>query len=110
MTLGALSISFGGSILFFLLCAAIAVGAAFFFYRFTLPPLPRGTRLTLSVLRSLSLALLLLLLFEPVARLTTTTRQEPVIAVLVDNTQSMTIRDAAGDRAAALRAFLSSNG
>ncbi len=110
MILGALSISFGGNIFLFFLCAAVALAAAFFFYRYTLPPLPQRTRLTLSGLRGLSLALLLLLLFEPVARFTTTTRQDPVIAVLVDNTQSMTIRDAAGDRAAAVRSFLAGAG
>lgn len=106
---GALSLSFGGNPLLLLVAALLAAAAAYFFYRVTLPPLPRGKRATLSVLRGLALGLLLLLLFEPVARFTTTRSQEPVIAVLIDNTQSMTIRDAAGDRAGALRAFLESD-
>jgi hypothetical protein len=108
--LGAVSLSLAGSLLLLIAAAAAAVGAAFLFYRFTLPPLPGGRRVTLSLLRGAALALLLLLLFEPVARFTSTRTQDPVIAVLVDNTQSMTIRDAAGDRAAAVRSFLGSSG
>ena len=107
---GALSLSFSGNLFLLILVLLFALAAAFFFYRYTLPALGARRRAILSVLRGLALALLLFVLFEPVARFTTTRSQEPVIAVLVDNTQSMTLRDAAGDRGAALRNLLSSSG
>jgi hypothetical protein len=55
------------------------------------------------------LALLLLIFFEPNIRLSRHDRQEPVIAVLIDDSQSMTIKDASGDRAEQLRSLLSTN-
>lgn len=109
MLIGAVSISLAGNLFLLIAAAAAAIAAAFLFYRFTLPPLPRGRRATLSLLRGVALALLLLLLFEPVARFTSTHTQDPVIAVLIDNSQSMMIRDAAGDRAAAVKSFLASS-
>jgi hypothetical protein len=110
MTPAAFSMSLSGSVLLYVASFLVAMAGAFLFYRYTLPPLPGRLRVTLSLLRGAALGLLLLLLFEPVARFTSSHTQPPVIAVLVDNTQSMTIRDAAGDRAAAVRQFLAKPG
>jgi hypothetical protein len=110
MTPAAFSMSLSGSVLVYIAAFVVAMGLAFLFYRYTLPPLPGRLRVTLSLLRGAALALLLLLLFEPVARFTSSHTQPPVVAILVDNSQSMSIRDAAGDRAAAVRQFLSSPG
>jgi hypothetical protein len=94
-----LSISLGGSTLFFVALVLLAAFAAFVFYRYTLPPLPSRLRAFLSLLRGLALALLLLVLFEPILRFIDHHVQEPVVATMIDASQSMTIRDAGGDRA-----------
>ncbi len=106
MITAGLSFSIGGSIfaaiLFALLLTLIAIG----FYRYTLPPLPRGRRLTLAAMRAISLVCLLLILFEPVVRLARTKLQEPAVAVLIDNSLSMTIKDATGSRLEIIHQFL----
>src|SRR5438105_15686002 len=99
MNIPEIAISLGGNLAFFIVLLALFVGLAILFYRFTLPPLPSRRRLLLSALRSLSLALLLMIFFEPIVRLIQQRHQQPVVAVLVDNSQSMTIKDGAGDRA-----------
>jgi hypothetical protein len=78
---------------------ALAVGA----YRRTVPPLGRGLRLTLGTLRFLALALVLFLLFEPVARQLSTLERPPVLAVLLDTSQSLRVTTSgdAGDADAA---------
>ncbi|HTO92743.1 MAG TPA: vWA domain-containing protein, partial [Bacteroidota bacterium] len=88
---------------------ALAAGAiAWFFYRVTLPPVARPYRILLTVLRGAALALVLLLLFEPVLRSVTTVRESAVVAVLADRSESMTIADAGGSRSAELRRLLTS--
>jgi hypothetical protein len=105
---GAVSISLGGNLLLFLVFFFLLVGLAFLFYRYTLPPLPPSRRIILSLLRSLTLSLLLMVLFEPVFRMISTHEQPPVVAVLIDDSQSMTIKGTAGDRTAAVKLFLGS--
>src|SRR5712672_1361063 len=93
-----LSISLGGSSILYLALALLAALAAFVFYRYTLPPLPSRLRALLSLLRGVVLALLLLILFEPILRFIDHHVQQPVVAALIDASQSMTIRDAGGER------------
>jgi hypothetical protein len=85
------SFSLGGNVLVALLLVAALLGAAFLFYRYTLPPLAPLRRTLLSVIRSLALVLMLLIFFEPVLRLVQTDHQPAGLAVLIDNSQSMTI-------------------
>ena len=101
-----LSISLGGNVVLAVLLVAGLIGLAVLFYRFTLPPLPPRRRMLFSALRSCSLVLLLLLFFEPLLRFIRTIEQQPAIAILIDDSQSMSIRDNAGDRAAAIRKLL----
>jgi len=91
-------ITLGGNLIVFIVLALVTVGAAIAFYRFTLPPLPAHLRIILASLRALSLVLLLLILFEPIFRLVHRTEQLPTIAVLIDNSRSMTISDSLGER------------
>jgi hypothetical protein len=90
------------------LCVAAAACISFLFYRYTLPAVSRGRRVLLALIRTGALSLLLLLLFEPLLTVISSSSQFPLLAVLVDNTQSMRIVDATGDRAATLRAALRS--
>ena len=106
MTTADISLSLQGNSLLAILLLAASAAAAFLFYRFTLPPLPTGRKVFLSLLRGLSLSLLLFLLFEPILRIIHRDEQPPIVAVLIDDSQSMTIRDRTGMRADAVRRWL----
>jgi Mg-chelatase subunit ChlD len=110
MRLAELTISLTGSILLFVALLLLAVLAAALFYRYTLPPLPPRWRIMLSSLRALALIVLLLTLFEPLLQLINRSEQRPAIALLVDNSQSMTITDGKIDRATSIRSFLKEHG
>lgn len=94
MTLFHLSTS--GSIVALIVLVLCAIGITFLFYRFTLPPATPRKKFLLSLLRSVALCLLLLLLFEPILQRITTTEQEPTIAILLDNSISMTVKNSGG--------------
>ena len=91
-----------------LLLALIAAGSlTYWVYYRTTPALPRPRRVLLGGLRFLSLALLVVLLFEPVIRQLDRDEVPPTLAVLVDNTQSLGPRDTASDSASASAAVRS---
>lgn len=100
------TVSLGGSLLLFILFLCIAVAATIFAYRTTVPPIPPRRKGFLALLRGCTLTILLLLLFEPLLKLLFREHQEPVLAVLIDDSQSMMIRDRAGDRRASVDQFL----
>src|SRR5215813_13752057 len=67
--------------------------AIFIYYRQqqNLPSTPLSLRLTLTATRVLILLLLVLVLAAPYARLTHTTENKPVVGVLLDQSQSMSL-------------------
>jgi hypothetical protein len=67
----------------------VAIVLAFVLYRTTTPTLPRWIRLALGALRLLAVLIIILLVTDPVLRLTKTSRREPVIAVMLDDSRSM---------------------
>jgi len=83
-----------------LLLAAIPASILFSFwsYCFTVPPISKSLKIILLSLRALALFLLFVLLGEPLLSLLTHSIQEPIVAVLIDNSKSMAIRERAGDR------------
>jgi hypothetical protein len=87
-------------------CVVVAVVIAYFSYRRPLPPVGIYMRIALTTLRSLGLACLLLAIAEPVATLISITFQQPVVAVLLDQSQSMTITDRDGKRDEHIRTLL----
>ena len=91
-----------------LIAVVAAVAVAVLFYRATIPPVARTKRLILTVLRGLTLALMVLLLCEPLLRLFVTTASAPTLTVLVDNSRSMSITDRGGSRGDVVRALLHS--
>ena len=97
------------SSLFLLLAAIVAVALSIFAYRHTVPPIPLGRKYLLIVLRSLSLFLLLLLVLEPILRLVWEESRPPTVAILVDNSKSMTLTDRGGNRAETVRSLLKSD-
>ena len=90
------------------LLVAAAAAAAYVVYRVTLPPVSRTLRILLTGLRAASLSLVLLLLLEPVIRSVAVVHTRAVVAVLADRSESMTIADARGSRALALRGLVGS--
>ncbi|WP_251964210.1 hypothetical protein [Salinibacter ruber] len=95
-----MAFSFGYSPWLLLLCVAVAGGLTYWTYRATVPSLRAGWRLLLGGLRFLALALICFLLFEPVLQQFRSTERPPVLAVLVDDSQSMQVVTA-GDTSAA---------
>lgn len=72
-------------------CTLVAAGAAAWGYARTIPPLPRSRKLLLAGLRFGAFFLITFLLFEPIARRTATITERPVVAVLLDDSQSTAI-------------------
>ncbi|MDE3057226.1 MAG: hypothetical protein KGJ59_04645 [Bacteroidota bacterium] len=94
---------------FFFLAAVVLAALTIFVYRYTIPPVSSGKRTILTVLRSLALVLLFFAVIEPLLRYTYSSDVPPTVAVLVDNSLSMTLTDAAGNREAKLRSLLASS-
>jgi hypothetical protein len=104
-----ISTSINGSIFALVLSLSVAIAAGFFFYRYTLPRIPFRSRLLFTILRSLSLALLILLIFQPTLRLISENKQPPTIAVLIDATRSISLKDNLGKRDEILKKYLQSD-
>ena len=85
------------SLLIFLAVPAAAL-LTFVAYRYTVPPVSGPLRTTLILLRALGLFLLVLILGEPLLSLVFHRTEKPVLALLLDQSKSMTIRDKSGDR------------
>src|SRR5262245_23859570 len=95
----------------FVVSVVLAVLAAVFAYvwqRIKLPTAPRGLVAALSVTRGLVLLLLALILGDPHAGLEVRQEHRPVVAVLIDHSQSMTLP--AGPFDDELRAFANAAG
>lgn len=86
--------------------SGLAVAYSFWSYRETLPPVAAWKQHTLSVLRSVSLLLILFLLFEPILSLAYQETSRPVVAVLVDQSESMAIPDDRTERDSVVRGLL----
>ena len=89
------------------LAAVLCVAISIFVYRYTTPSAPPGKRYLFVALRSASLILLVFAICEPLFRLSHRFVERPAVAVLVDNSLSMTLTDDAGDRREGLRSLLS---
>ncbi|GIV59199.1 MAG: hypothetical protein KatS3mg043_0288 [Rhodothermaceae bacterium] len=94
-----MSLSFGFSPWLLVLCLFGAAGLTYWAYRQTVPALPAGRRVLLGGLRFLALFVVLFLLFEPILRRFEARERPPVLAVLVDDSQSLGLvqEDEAGD-------------
>ena len=100
-----LALAYSPALLVVLLAAAALLAA--WAYRRTTPPIGRGLRTGLGALRFAALALVLFLLFEPILRRTDLDEQQPVLAVLVDQSESLTVApDTAAPPADAVRTAL----
>ncbi len=81
-----------------LLAVALAAGAAFLFYRLAPSKIGPRPKLILSILRGISLTAVALFLLQPVLRVETENTQHHFLAVLVDDSRSMSIVDEGGGK------------
>jgi len=102
-----LSLSFQIPWYIFLAAAAFGAAISFFVYRSTVPPVSPSKRYLLSILRGLAVTLLIFALCEPLFKLTRRSVLQPAVAVLVDNSLSMSLTDGAGNREQLLRSMIS---
>ena len=91
--LATIALSLAESVALLIALILLAVGFSVFVYRHTVPEISRRMRIVLIVLRSLALALVLFILFEPVLNLRHQEEIPPAVAVLVDDSRSMTVED-----------------
>ena len=102
-----LSISY--HVFFVVVGLAAAFGIAFLSYRSPVPPQTRASRIIFTLLRTLGLWILMLLIGQPVLSLVERSVKPPVVDILVDNSQSLSLVDDLGDRRLVLRGALSSS-
>lgn len=83
-----------------------AIGFSAWVYRSTIPPVSRRKKVVLVTLRSTTLVLLVILIAEPMVRISRLFRLQPVVAIIVDNSLSMTLTDGYGNRESQLRTII----
>lgn len=93
MILSLISISLSGNAWIFLLFALCSILIALYFYKHTVPPLPLPKRILLTALRSASLLIMLLIIFELILSFISAKTIQPTLAFLLDDSQSITISD-----------------
>lgn len=96
-----MAFSFGYSPWLLALSLLLAGGLSYWSYRSTVPTLSPAWRWTLGSLRFASLALICFLLLEPVVRHLNESEHPPLLAVLVDDTESMRVVGGEADTTAA---------
>lgn len=79
------------------LCILVAGGLTYWTYRRTYPPLSPGWRGVLGSLRFGALALICFLLFEPVLQQIQESERPPLLAVLIDDSESLRVVSAGGE-------------
>lgn len=103
--LGGFSLDFKGSLVLILLLVISATALSVLVYRRTLPPSGIVLRFFLAVLRLAALAVIIFLIFEPSISFHRQRQLKPLLAVILDNSESMRLTDASGDRFAQLNAL-----
>jgi len=98
---GRFSFAYGISLWLFALIALGLIGIVILLYRQTTRTLSPGWKVTLISLRSAVLLLLLFCLLRPIVTTEQVIPQESYLAVLVDDSQSMSIEDESGGRSRA---------
>ncbi len=83
--------------------------AAYLMYRYTVPQVSSAKKAVLVLLRGTALSLVLLAICEPLLQFISTESKRPVIALLADNSLSMTQKDGSGDRQQILASLLNSD-
>ncbi len=88
----------------------LAVAFSIYTYRKTIPQINSMRKAILITLRSMGLALLLFIIFEPILTMVRSKEEPPKLAVLLDNSLSMGQSDAWGDRKEAVKTAIQNSG
>lgn len=109
---GSLTFAYGISPMLFAVLVVLIIAAVWASYYRTTRPLSTGWKTAFITLRSAVLVLLLFCLLRPIVTTTQVSPQETYLAVLMDNSQSMTVADMPGDqtRMAAVQSEFVDNG
>lgn len=91
-----MSLSFGLPVYFLIPCLLAAGALGYWVYRNTIPALSPAKRAVLTALRVGALGIVLFLLFEPILQNIINKEQPPLLAVLVDDSQSLGLAEAGG--------------
>jgi len=86
-------LSLSGNLWVYLLLAVLLVAFSVFIYRYTLPRVSQGLKLTLTIIRALIFVLILLLIFEPLLSISNRTFEKRSTFLLVDNSESISAKD-----------------
>lgn len=92
------SLAISGSWVLFVAIALLIIGISFYSYRSTNPPISGGKRFTLLTLRIVGMLLLLFAVFQPIVTNSFDEVIAPKIAFLIDDSESISIKDASIDR------------
>jgi hypothetical protein len=101
-------LSLGLHILIIILAAVAAAGIAYIAYKRTIPPTSRRLRIFLATIRGTLLFIVFLLIAEPLVSLVSRSLLPPTVAILIDNSRSLTIKDRSGNRSEILKRTLES--
>ncbi len=85
-------ISLSGSVFYFFI-GSLFVVFSFFIYKHTIPKVSGGTKVLLSILRSLILILILFLIFEPLLSVSNISKKKKNTYVFIDNSKSISAKD-----------------
>lgn len=85
------SLAYSGSWLIIILALLVALIITYFYYKRTVPELSKSRKVLLFSMRTVALALLIFIIFEPIFTTISGKFIEPKIAVLLDNSASMSI-------------------
>ncbi len=96
------NITYKNNLLLLILFGIVFLLFTVFIYRKTIPPVPSYLKRTLIVLRSLVLFLMLFILFKVAFNFISSFKTPPHIAVVIDHSASMAVKDKAGYRPQAL--------
>ena len=92
-----MSFSLAWSPLFFALAVLIAGGLTLWSYRETVPPLSGWRKWLLATLRFVALTVILFLLMEPVVQSIRAAERPPILAVLIDDSESLRVTSRAAN-------------
>ncbi|HED08610.1 MAG TPA: hypothetical protein ENI57_10880 [Ignavibacteria bacterium] len=88
-----ISITFSSSPFFFITGILIISFFTYYIYKYTIPQISKPKKTFLIILRSLSMVLLLFLIFEPILTITKKITVRPSNLIFVDNSKSMSINN-----------------
>jgi len=104
--MGILILTTTGNAIYFILLSLAGIMCSAWIYLRTNPPLSRGGRIFLAILRTMTILLIIALIFDPVLNYSTEHVKKPTLTVMIDNSRSMSIKDAAYKRSEKVRELL----